>query len=254
MIDGPNSITLADLKNFDAQLTREFEDWFPKLDDKIFASGASGVCVDPFGFLDPVRPGERERVTRWGLYAEGFREAADRLVNGIQAHERNTTPGAGLIYPILFCYRHSLELQLKILFFTIEGLSPALPAIADKKTDKSRKQRQNLHGLKDLWEALQELPQFSDSWATDQERKAFLKLLLELDGHDCESQAARYPVDTKNRQTLLTLTRIDLNTLKIGVHKISRYLAETLEYFFQTVAAEINVSNAGADEDDFADE
>jgi hypothetical protein len=247
MPDTPVSDTLADLKNSDEQLMHEFEDWFPTLGDKIVVSGRSGMRVDPLGFSDPIRPGERALFGRWDLYADGFKEAADRLVAGIRENDRATTPGAALIYPILFCYRHSLELQLKVLISSIEEWSFALLTKEEKETHKHQKRR-NVHGLRALWERLQGLPRFDDSWASEQEREAFLKLLLELDGHDRESQAARYPIDRSDKQTLLNLTHIELNSLKTGMQKISRYLAETQEHFFQTMRAEIGTGAEGEDE------
>lgn len=48
--------------------------------------------------------------SEWFLYADGFREAADRLIKSIDEDRFNLD---FLIYPIVFLYRHHLELRLK---------------------------------------------------------------------------------------------------------------------------------------------
>jgi hypothetical protein len=46
---------------------------------QITAFGASGAYIDPLQLIDPSRPGERLLMGRWALYAEGFREAGDKV-------------------------------------------------------------------------------------------------------------------------------------------------------------------------------
>ena len=113
--------TLAELQEMQDQQVRDWVESFPKRGDRVFVPSASGAYIDPFGLIDPARPGERSSFGRWELYADGFREAADRLVGSLDAGEMNSPPGAALIYPILFCYRHFLELQLKALVLTCDN-------------------------------------------------------------------------------------------------------------------------------------
>lgn len=54
-------------------------------------------------------------------------------------------------------------------------------------------------------------------------------MLFEFDDHDPTSQGARYPIDRKGNQTLVRLERVDLQALKLGVHKISHYLSTIIE-------------------------
>ena len=57
--------------------------------------------------------GVRERGDSWSwhLYVEGYRRAADRLVETIFEQDLDY-----LVYPILFLYRHYLEVGLKSLY------------------------------------------------------------------------------------------------------------------------------------------
>jgi hypothetical protein len=72
----------------------------------------------------------------WDLYARGYLEAADHLANRVLESER----GLGTwVYPIVFLYRHYLELRLKELI--IQG-SVLIEAPANLKLN---------HRLDELW-------------------------------------------------------------------------------------------------------
>ena len=73
-------------------------------------------------------------------YAVGYKEAADQLINGIEAGQSND---AYLAYPVMFLYRHYLELRLKEIVIGLKeqgslsadfdryNLWPQLPAYRD---------------------------------------------------------------------------------------------------------------------------
>ena len=96
--------------------TRELLDWepsFPKVGDTLFQPSASGACVDPIGSSSPIDQQRPSPGGRWGLYTIGFLKAGDRLVDSLKPDEMATPPGAALLYPVLFLYRHYVELELK---------------------------------------------------------------------------------------------------------------------------------------------
>jgi len=55
----------------------------------------------------------------WDLYADGYKSAADRLVDQIEG----TPLEDRLICPVFFMYRHFIELRLKTLIFGLDNLS-----------------------------------------------------------------------------------------------------------------------------------
>lgn len=167
---------------------------------------------------------------RWELYSQGFLEAGDRLVDGLRPDETATPPGAALIYPILFCYRHYLELQLKGLIFCVLLWWPWFKDIDQAKGSRTEDQLSKTHSLKALWLMFEDLYAGFDSWTSEQDREAFKALLFELDEHDPKAQAARYPTDPKGNQTLARLTNVDPGIVKKSVHKISRYLENGQEH------------------------
>jgi len=71
-------------------------------------------------------------VGSWIVYADSFKKAADRLVEHV-ARERGDLDF--FILPIMFLYRHSLELQLKDLVLLSGAL---LGCDADKSLDDHR--------------------------------------------------------------------------------------------------------------------
>ncbi|MCZ5484310.1 hypothetical protein O5584_24240 [Escherichia coli] len=74
-------------------------------------------------------------------YTEGYRRAADILINHIDESGRDQD---FLVYPVLFLYRHHLELLIK----QIIGLALALAEDPDKHQYKK-----DDHNLNNLWYA-----------------------------------------------------------------------------------------------------
>lgn len=72
-------------------------------------------------------------------YTEGYRRAADILINHIDESGRDQD---FLVYPVLFLYRHHLELLIK----QIIGLALALAEDPDKHQYKK-----DDHNLNNLW-------------------------------------------------------------------------------------------------------
>jgi len=128
---------------------------FPTKGKILFVPSASGAHVDPLGSTPHLS--QRSADGRWGLYTDGILEAGDRLVDSLGPDEMATVPGAALLYPIVFLYRHYLEMELKSFFGDMNNPT-ALPATSKKGVEKT-------HGLKKLWEAVvKEHPQ-CDAWA-----------------------------------------------------------------------------------------
>jgi hypothetical protein len=188
---------------------------------------------------------------RWDLYTAGYREAADRLVAGLKPEEMADGPGAALAYPILFCYRHYLELRLKALIDSVRlSLSYAGIEIDADRLQELETRAVKEHRLKALWEMLKRFYPACDAWATMQDRRAFEALLFEIEQHDAAGQAARYPVDVKGNQTLTGLSNVDMGIMKAGVDKIARYLDTTQEQFAAEMKALAEMHSCDEDSGD----
>lgn len=199
-------------------ISRELDEWLPKQGDKLIHETPSAAWVDPLGYSDPAAPLARSPIGRRDLYSEGYLEAGDRLVEGLTRSPMEDV----LIYPILFLYRHHIELELKgRIWYWLNWRSgfdeEAIRCfVKDEKLDKA-------HGLSKLWDVLKKHWPDCDK-EMPKTRPAFEALLSELDSYDPDGQAARYPVDRKGQQTLLRLSSIDLAKLRASIHKISHYL------------------------------
>jgi len=206
-----------DFSEEESQIASELREWLPNPGDKLIRETISAAQVDPLGYSDLADPENRSPVGRWMLYANGFLMAGDRLVDhlvGIAAED-------ALIYPVVYLYRHFLELQLKaqILF-----CQPRLSGKTTKDVQSFKPKRlDNNHSLRNLWEILDGIyPKFADERPNI--TAAFESLLFELDALDPNSQAPRYALDKKGNQTFMGVQALDLVTFKAGVHKMSHYL------------------------------
>jgi hypothetical protein len=218
----------------------------PELGRGMFVPSPSGAHVDPLHWIDPIEPGKRPLFGRWELYIDGFIEAGDRLVNGLRPEEMATPEGARLLYPIFFCYRQSLELKLKDLIQSVlDGPRHIIPGINTNARPKARRAASHKHGLKELWMQLKNLFPGCDAWASDETRNAFEALLSELDHHDEESQAARYPVTQKDKQSFVDLTNIDMGHLSVQVHKLAAYLGRVDHHLHRKAMEFLQLSHKG---------
>jgi hypothetical protein len=122
----------------------------------------------------------------WSRLADSYKEAADRLA-GI-----TKSPYAYLMHgsPILFLYRHYIELRLKSLLLDAGEL-------LDEPHDVPP-----LHFLRSLWERVRKLllrigPESDGAWC-----KRADQVIDEFDAIDPTSFAFRYPVDKNGKTTL----------------------------------------------------
>jgi hypothetical protein len=202
------------------KLHQEIEDeithWLPEPGDHLFVVTLQSARLDPLGLTAPGE--ERSPIGRWSLYADGFLDAADRIVDGL----RGCPWEDALIYPLMSLYRHHLELKLKLVI-----------RAAPQFTDDLKLWLVNNHNLKRLWDKLGEIHPECHGWADPECTEACSLLICEFTNHDATSQACRYPEDRTGQKNLTGLRAVDPVTLKRGVHKISHYLDAILEGIHQ---------------------
>lgn len=158
------------------------------------------------------------------LYAYGYRRAAEVLVHHVST---NHTSLDVLVYPVVFLYRHHIELALKLIIrdarILLNELSPQKPG----------------HRLPELWataKALISRVESCDPVGLDGVDAA----IAQIDSVDLRSTVFRYPEDLNGAKSLTAMTNINFFTLRDalepvfdmldGIHTmLSTYLEEGAE-------------------------
>lgn len=152
----------------------------------------------------------RDATNEWIFYVEGYRIAAEKLIDSVieTKDERDT-----LIYPIVFLYRHYIEIQLK------EIIQIGTKYLGEKsKVSKG-------HKLFPLW--LEAKILINKIWNSDTENTSegqaeeIIKLICEI---DTKSDSFRYPFDYKGNQTLKGITTINIKELKEIITQLVQFL------------------------------
>lgn len=121
----------------------------------------------------------------WYFYPDGYKEAADRLVDQIQ---ENWAPDDRLICPIIFLYRHFVELKLKAIVIELDRLSGT--EMPDGQFTK--------HELRQLWSYVKShLNCIRDGELDKQISNILDKLIKDLADLDPDSMHFRYPHNKK---------------------------------------------------------
>lgn len=145
----------------------------------------------------------------WYDYTTGYKEAADVLV----AHIETTARGyAKLRYPILFLYRHHLELVVK-------GLIRECCSSLGRDADSPKH-----HFLDQLWRRCVQLLREISPAASASEINETTRLFDELCKIDPASNAFRYPEDRSGNESVPPAIDVDLSGVRDVVERISFFL------------------------------
>lgn len=200
-------------------------------------------------YIDPLRSWiEPDDTDRWGYYADGFSDAAQLLVKQLYADAATTILIDGLVYPIVFLYRHAAELYIKHL---INSYSVFIGKPQNAAKD---------HKLERLWSKLQPLLREayikSDGYCglDEEHTPEVAEGILFIHRLDGNATTFRYPTDQDGNASLgeqrqfalatfarvadYTLTWLDGLGIALDEHK--RQLAEAYE----------NEASASADNED----
>jgi len=143
------------------------------------------------------------------LYIEGYRRAAEYLVAEVQASARNQD---FLVYPIIFLYRHYLELILKSIISDSQEL-----------LDEPKKPRIS-HCLQDLWPEAKGLLRKIHSFKTCKETQHLDHVIAEFAKLDPTGETFRYPFTLEGETLLSGLKHINLRHLADQLKKVSDLL------------------------------
>jgi hypothetical protein len=153
---------------------------------------------------------------RWSVYATGYKDAADIVVEQVKATQRHQD---FLVYPIMFLYRQSLELTIKNL------IRRAWLLLDEDETDDLAQ-----HDIQKYWTLCQALLDRVSPGDSTEQLDHIGRLINDFCKHDPLSFAFRYPVSkpqkkTKERTpTLAGLKEINLRNVKDVMDKIAGLL------------------------------
>lgn len=176
-----------------------FDPPWPEKDDSLVTD-----CGDRSYLAQTMSSGQ------WEAFVVAYRKAAEILVERIPEEVIWVN---FLVFPIVFLYRHYLELRLK----TIIQDGKALDGIA-RHTD-------NEHRLLTLWGQCRPI---IEQWLVDcpkSDLDSVEDTLKQFENLDSKSQAARYPIDNKaeNASNLLNI-RINVKKFADTVTKTANFL------------------------------
>lgn len=175
------------------------ENPFPAPEDNLFVSQGdwwSTACLHFF------RDG-------WSVYAEGYKNSADVLVEYVSSQGRKQDT---FVYPIVFLYRQYIELALKDLIRQCQSLQDTL-----NPTPQG-------HNIDLLWRECRKLLTIISSGEAENKLDQVGRLISEFSSVDSTSTAFRYPETKDGKPSLPDLDRIDLYNLGVTVGKIHNLL------------------------------
>lgn len=160
-----------------------------------------------------------------GLYIEGYREAADKLVHDVVESGTNQDI---LVFPISFLYRQYIELQLKHIIRESRILLEECKSFPEH------------HKINHLWNTANSLmtriikdhDQSIKVYITKADILAIETIIEEFVEVDPESFAFRYPLDKKGNKSLEGIEYINLRKL----HDQMEILKEKLDKFYLCVS------------------
>lgn len=158
----------------------------------VASGGLSDIVLHWFG----------NSMEKMDSYAEAYRLAARRLFE----KSSNAELRDEFACPVVFLYRHSLELSLKEIL--INGHKILQLEAKPFQTEKEILERG--HNLSSLWKALKELHEQID-WTDATELDAHGETIKEFDKLDSKSFSFRYPVTLNGSPALRQDFRFDLH-------------------------------------------
>jgi hypothetical protein len=183
------------------RLSADLEDRYPRKGDRLLRK--SNNWNEAVTFLDHA-------VSRHAQIWSGYMRAGDALIDGCEhsALERNE-----LIYPILFCYRHALEMAMKWIVRRYGSFASVPPPKLD-------------HDLWQLWQACKAIFEFSGEDA-DGTNEVVEKVIKEF--HDLDSQgfSFRYSVNKKGALIRLPDGLIDLLNVRDVMRRVAGFFDGT---------------------------
>ena len=145
----------------------------------------------------------------WSVYAFGYKEAGDVIANYVISERRYQD---ALVFPLVFLYRHYLELELKDLIHQARLLLDI-----DEPFPKN-------HRIDGLWRTCRRLLEEISPGDSEESLEEVERLIQEFSEVDPLSIAFRYPEDKVGNPTLPGIRNINLRNIAEVVNRISNLL------------------------------
>lgn len=172
---------------------------WPQLGDVAFQEGAE------WQYCAWVTSGDNE----WGLYGSAYKSAADVLAERVFQRGQ---PSSLLVYPIVFLYRHSLELSLKWLIVSGQQL-------LDHPLELK-----HVHRLDVLWGICRKI--LEEIWpeGSKTDLDAVGECLKQFCIADPHSMSFRYPITKDGQPTPLSTQHINIRNLYEVMERVANFL------------------------------
>lgn len=193
---GLRKMSVFSISAFENILNQRFR--WPTSGDRLFGHSAS-VADDAAISHDPL--------SRLYDMTEGYKRAADMLIehgagNRIDRHY--------LVYPVIFCYRHYLELSLKTILLVYGSTVDITP-------------NWKAHDLNQLWPLFEKV--LRRHGANDEADAVVRKCVAEFSKIDPKSITFRYPVSQEGKPVEIDLEGLDLLQLREVMKGIYGYFS-----------------------------
>jgi hypothetical protein len=214
----------------------------PRRGDRLFHK--PNQRTDTFVLRPPLaRSGDPTTPVSWLDYASSYRDCADRLI------AQKDKWGRAEIYPVIFLYRHSIELALKAVI--------AKRHLSDRWNDPTPQFKALFQGP-DLLALVNQCRTLCEGsrlfYSPNETFESFAGLIKELHEQDERSFAFRYPLDKKLNQTLTQLESIDVIHLQCMMHRCFSYLQVMLEHFHDENVFSASYSDDGRTKEELFDD
>jgi len=173
-----------------------------------------------------------DSVADFSVLAKGYASAAERAVESWNGRGSRRTDLEA--YPILFLYRHALELSIKhVLYRAFELSRYHLPGEIEEKL-------QNDHNLQRVWQVVSKtLNMLSpNNELMRSVEEAISRTCAELSELDPGSYTFRYPIDRNGKPISATRRRVNLSAFVEELNKV----LEDLDTLGFALSAEVGVA------------
>lgn len=169
------------------------------------------------------------------IYAEGYKTGSDRLIDSLESSNWGTD---WLVYPIVYGYRHCIELMLKEIIYSLWAYAVHSPSERNEKIMKS-------HNLHKLWNVTMKAFDLAGYEQSQSESHSNVRdRIMEFHQYDPSGVAFRYSTTINRMESSLPdLSHVNLSQMKIGFEAIWAFLDGT-----DTMIHEANVARAEARE------
>ncbi|QQZ28886.1 hypothetical protein HMY34_09035 [Thiothrix subterranea] len=147
------------------------------------------------------------------FYSHGYRTAAEKLIN--EYDKLGMPEKDAIVFPVIFLYRHCLEIEMKDLIYRTDRCSGNTPSEITH------------HELLKVWDELDNkysklseyiYPDYNFSPIED--RKEIRGIIKEFNEIDGQSFTFRYPRNKKGNGSIKSIDYISLNNFKIEINRV----------------------------------